>query len=83
MVLMLSRCLIFNLILNSSIFSCSEQLAKINEHVVALEKFIRASTRLQSEATAAFHHARQHILAAANMLRKRYGSSFFLRIVSA
>jgi hypothetical protein len=31
------------------------QLAAINEDVVALEKFIRASTRLQSEATAAFN----------------------------
>jgi hypothetical protein len=37
------------------------QLAATNEDVVALEKFIRASTRLQSEATAAFNAARSQV----------------------
>jgi hypothetical protein len=51
------------------------QLATMNEEVVTLEKFIRASTRLQSEATAAFNQPNANILAASNMLRKRYADS--------
>ncbi len=43
---------------------------------MTLEKFIRASTRLQSEAIAAFNanQASGDMLGASNMLRKRYGA---------
>lgn len=54
------------------------QLAEKNEEVATLEKFIRASTRLQNEATAAFNQANQNILAASMVLRKRYGTMHFL-----
>ena len=55
--------------------SLRNQLSTMNEDVAVIEKMIRASSRLQSEAIIAFNHCKGNIQAAANMLRKRYVDS--------